>query len=211
MLFIDYNAKDVIYNGCLLNEPDDVKKRYQKTHGLSDPGEQKLRNYIWNFDKDKHAFGLPQDKEIDGAKKSLRTDELDAPYPLTKIVGKRLEDFRQATSDMLGRPKFKGTLHPNLGPDHMFGLPNKFGAWNAGKCINGDPDEIRPEALLPDSDLGKDVKYKSKLDSLKPIEYGMNKTFGVPSIRTDLPKKAFVSVSDLNVSLLLYDHYYHCN
>lgn len=196
----------MIYNGCLLNEPDEVKKMYQKTHGLSDPGEQKVRNYNWYVDKNKHAFGLPQEKEFDGAKKSLRMDELKAPYPSTKIVGKRLEDFRQATEDMLGRSKFRGTLHPNLGPDHMFGLPNTLGGnWNAGKCIYGDPNQITPEALLPDLDLGRDVKYRSKLDSIKPINYDINKKFGVPSIRNDLPKKQFVSVTDLNVSYYQYN------
>lgn len=28
-----YNAKEVIYSGCLLNEPDDVKQLYNRTHG----------------------------------------------------------------------------------------------------------------------------------------------------------------------------------
>ena len=66
-----FNAKELIYNGSLLNEPDDVKTLYYKTHGLTDPGEQSTRFYNWNFDPKKHKFGFFQEKEIDGAKKSL--------------------------------------------------------------------------------------------------------------------------------------------
>ena len=46
-----FSAKDVIYNGCLLNEPDDVKKLYYKTHGLTDPGEQSKRGFVFPFDE----------------------------------------------------------------------------------------------------------------------------------------------------------------
>ena len=37
-----------------------------------------------------------------------------------------------------------------------------------------------------------------KNKKLTPIEYGIDKTFGIPSIRNDLPKKKFVSVTDTN-------------
>ena len=63
-----FNAKELIYNGSLLKEPDDVKKLYYKTHGLTDPGEQSKRFYKWNFDPNNHKFGYFQDKEVDGAK-----------------------------------------------------------------------------------------------------------------------------------------------
>ena len=49
-------------------------------------------------------------KGLDGVKKSLRSDFLYNPYPQTKLVGKRLEDYRQATEDMLGKNKYYGTL-----------------------------------------------------------------------------------------------------
>ena len=192
------NAKEVIYNGCKLEEEPNVKALYQKTHGLSDPGEQKNRNYKWYFDKDKHAFGLPQEKELDGAKKSLLMDTLESPYPKTKLVNSRLENFRQATENQLGKPKYHGTLHPKIGPDHTFGVPNKLsGFWNAGKCIFGDPHEINKEAVEPDKDLGRDFRYKSKIKNLQPIEHDPNQIYGVPSIRRDLKKKSRVSVTDL--------------
>ena len=194
-----YNAKDVIYNGCLLSEPEEAKKLYRKTHGLTDPGEQKDREYQWKFDPKEHVFGLGQEKEIDGAKKSLMTDNLTNPYPQTKIVGKRLEDYRQATEDMLGRSKFRGTLSDKLEPDHTFGKKSQLGdAWNAGRCINGDKTTVTAKSLEPDPDLGRDVHYAQKLKALQPIKRDPNKVYGIPSIRSDLPKKDFVSVCDLN-------------
>lgn len=194
-----YNAKEVIYNGCLLNEPENVKKMYQKTHGLSDPGEQKDREYKWNFEPKNHVFGKPQEKEYDGVKKSLVMDNLEGPYPPTKITNKHLEDYRQSIEDLVGKSKFKGTLLPSLGPDHTFGLKSKLGdAWNAGRCIYGNPSEISKTSLEPDPDLGRNYRYKLKNKKLTPIEYGIDKTFGIPSIRNDLPKKKFVSVTDTN-------------
>ena len=57
-----------------------------------------------------HKFGYFQEKELDGVKKSLRSDFLYNPYPQIKLVGKRFEVWRQATEDMLGKSKYYGTL-----------------------------------------------------------------------------------------------------
>lgn len=188
-----------------------MKKLYQRTHGLSDPGEQKNRDYKWGFDKDEHVFGLPQEKEINGCKKSLESDYLYGLYPPTKIVDKRLENYRQATSTMLGKGKCKGTLNKNLGDDHTFGLKYPLSNCNASKCIYGDSSLMNSESLNPDRDLGRSVSYRSKFHI--PSEFDNNKTFGIPSIRSDLPLKTFVSVSDLrnygnekDVYELLYPH-----
>ncbi|MCQ2817698.1 MAG: hypothetical protein MJ252_10575 [archaeon] len=193
-----YNAKDVIYNAGNLEEPPEVKTMYAKTHGLSDPGEQKDRKYKWYFDKKNHTFGLPQEKEIDGAKKSLVIDTAEYPYPKTKLVNSRLENFRQATANLVGVPSYHGTLHPKIGPDHTFGLPGKNdGNWTAAKCIFGDPKDIKKEMLEPDKDLGRDFRYKSKLKNLQPIEHDPNRVCGVASVRKDLPKKKRVCVTDI--------------
>ena len=108
------NAKELIYNGGLLKEPEEVKKLYYKTHGITDPGEQSKRGFKFGFDPDDHKFGYFQEKELDGVKKSLRNDFLYNPYPQTKLVGKRLEDFRQANEDMLGQSKYYGTLDKRI-------------------------------------------------------------------------------------------------
>ena len=209
-----FNAKELLYNGNLA-EPDNVKLLYYKTHGLTDPGQQSTRFYKWNFDPKNHKFGYFQDKEIDGAKKSLMTDNLFNPYPQTKIVGKRLEDFRQATEDMLGKSKYHGTLNPKFHDEnHTFGKECKLGdQWNAGRCIHGDENTVTKKSVEPDIDLGRNVKYAAKLKSLQPVERDLNKTYGVPSIRSDLPMKKIKSVSDIknygdepDVYELLYPH-----
>lgn len=142
---------------------------------------------------------MGQEKEQDGAKKSLMTDNLNGPCPQTKIAGKRLEDFRQATSDMLGRSKFRGTLSDKIGPDHTFGKKSTLGdAWNAGRCIHGDASTVTDKSLEPDIDLGRDSHYASKLKNVQPLQRDPNKVYGIPSIRRDLQKKEFVSVCDLN-------------
>ena len=194
-----FNAKELIYSGSLLKEPDDVKKLYYKTHGLTDPGEQSTRFYKWNFDPKEHKFGFFQEIEHDGAKKSLMSDYLENPYPQTKIVGKRLEDYRQAKNDLLGKSKFYGTLNSKFYDDnHTFGKESKLGDdWNAGRCIHGDESTVTPKSLDADVDLGRDYHYSCKLDTLKPIERDINKIYGVPSIRRDLPIKPFKSVSDV--------------
>lgn len=87
---------------------------------------------------------------------------------------------------MLGRSKFKGTLNPNLGDDHTFGVPSKLGdAWNVGRCINGDGTTVTDKSLMSDPDLGRDSRYANKLKTLLPIERDINKIGGLPSIRRD--------------------------
>jgi hypothetical protein len=181
-----------------------VKKLYTKTHGLTDPGEQKDRNYNWPVDKNQHVFGRPQGIEMDGAKKSLRTDFLEADHPKTRIVDKRLEDYRQATNDMLGRGKFRGTLHPSIDENHVFGKKSIIGEnWNASKCMHGDPEEKNSKHYASDPDLGRSTLYRSKLTVVKPNTVPDDKVFGVPSVRHDLPPKKFTSINDNTVSLKL--------
>lgn len=225
---LDYSSKDLIYppNGNLA-EDYWTKKKYYITHGLTDPGEQKDRNYRLNFDKHNHVYGLYQPLEKDGCKNSLRPDLLMNQYPKTLICDKRLEDFRQATADVVGKPRFKGTMPPELVNDHTFGVKTMKGNnWNVGKCLSGDPEGITQKHLEPDVDLGKSFNYRSKNRNLIPKSASVggissnsdqtaeeskcstgkadklsdsNRVFGVPSIRTDLKPKEQRSVTDMNV------------
>ena len=211
------NAKELIYNGGPLKEDDNTKKLYYKTHGVTDPGEQSNRGFKFNFDPNDHKFGYYQEKEIDGVKKSLRNDYLYNPYPQTKLVGKRLEDYREATEDMLGKSKFLGTLAPKYYDDnHTFGKSSNFEDWNASKCIHGDQNIINNNNISPDIDLGRDVHYKNKIKNLQPSKRDLERTYGIPSIRNDLPKKELKSVSDIknygdepDAYELLYPHPEH--
>lgn len=127
------------------------------------------------------------------------SDYVESAYPKTKIVEKRLEDFRQATEDMLGTTKYKGTLNDNIPEDHIFGvksIKDEESNWNAGKCLYGEAGKI----IEPDKDLGRSILHRSRLSARQPREYLPEKTFGVPSVRYDLPKKKNVSVNDITVS-----------
>ena len=192
------NAKDLIYYGAN-DEPDNVKQLYYKSHGTTDPGQQGTRFYKWNFDPKTHKFGYFEKGEIDGAKNSLKTDTLYNPYPQTKLVNKRYEDFHQATEDMLGKGKYHGTLNPNFyDENHTFGKESKLGdAWNAGRCIHGDETTVTPESVKSDADLGRSWRYGAKLKSLQPTQTDLSRVYGVPTIRRDLQKKTVRSVCDV--------------
>ena len=92
---------------------------------------------------------------------------------------------------MLGKCKYHGTLNPKFhDEDHVFGKECKLGdEWNAGRCIHGDETTVTPKSVEADIDLGRDSHYASKLKNLQPIERDFNKTYGDPSIRSDLPLK----------------------
>ena len=188
------NAKDIIYNGSPEEENDYVKKLYYKSHGITGPGEHNTRYYNWNFDPQNHKFGLYKKIENDGVFKSLRNDFLLNPYPQTKLVEKRSEDFRIANNDILGKGKYHGSMNPKyFDENHIFGQKSKLGdAWNVGRCIHGDENTIKLKYLLPDEDLGKSTNFNKRIKNYKSqsmdnnIEY--NKIYGVPSIRRDLQK-----------------------
>jgi len=117
--------KDFLYNPLHLKEKDEDKKRYLKTHNISEPGHQKDREYNWPIDKNNFIFGKDVKKELEGTKKSLMSDFLDGLYPKTKIVEKRYNDFSTASQDQIGRGKFKGTLHQSIDSDYIFGKCKK--------------------------------------------------------------------------------------
>ena len=192
------NAKNLIYYGSK-DEPDEVKKLYYKSHGTTDPGKQNTRYYKWNFDPNKHTFGYYQKSEMDGAKNSLRPDNLSNPYPQTILMNKRSQDFRAFNNPLLGKGKFYGSLNPKFyDENHVFGKGSKLGdQWNAGRCIHGDESTVNPQSLKPDEDLGRDWHYGSKLKSLRPTQTDLKRVYGVPSIRRDLPKRIVKSVTDI--------------
>jgi len=62
----------------------------------------------------------------------------------------------------------------------------------------GDPNVKTLEDYLPDCDLGKSVKFRNKIDSKRPFmrDGSYDKVFGLPTIRNDLKKKSFNSITD---------------
>ena len=76
-----------------------------------------------------------------------------------------------------------------------FGIRNIVGSdnWNAAKCLHGDPSQ---KELQPDKDLGVCVRPGTRNQVRRPEDE--NRSFGCPTIRTDIPFKEKRSVADYN-------------
>ena len=73
-------------------EKADVAAMYRKTHGNFGPGEQRQRDYQWPFDKDQARFGYGEQKQLNGAAKSIHHERMEGAFPKTVIVKKTVED-----------------------------------------------------------------------------------------------------------------------
>lgn len=82
--------------------------------------------------------------------------------------------------------------------EHAYGVKNLIGGdnWNAARCIHGEPTE---KELQPDADLGKSNKPGCRNVVRKPEDEV--RSFGAPTIRTDIPYKEKRSIADFNVTL----------
>lgn len=92
---------------------------------------------------------------------------------------------------MLGTVKNLGQGQAPRDPGYVYGHRNDYTAWNAGKCINGEPRESQ---LIPDNDLGRSTKPNCTNTIRRSDD--SNRAFGCPTIRTDIPFKAWRSVAD---------------
>lgn len=54
---------------------------YKKTHGNFDPGEQKRRDYEWNFDHTAHRFGFGEKKVLNGAAMAIHNERPEEYFP----------------------------------------------------------------------------------------------------------------------------------
>lgn len=97
---------------------------------------------------------------------------------------------------MLGQTKNLGQGKPNVGDNHAFGVTTIGNdSWNAAKCMHGDPTS---KELQPDHDLGRCNKIGSRNQVRRSED--VNRAFGAPTIRTDIPFKVKKSVADHQVS-----------
>ena len=124
--------------------------------------------------------------------KSIHQERIEEGFPKTVIVKKEIEDFRGTMNDNLGQVKNLGQgFHP-LPENHTYGITRDMtGQWNAAKCIHGEPNE---RALLPDNDLGRCTKEGSR--NVVRSDADMDRAFGCPTIRNDIPGKKQKSVAD---------------
>lgn len=112
-------------------------------------------------------------------------------FPKTVIVKKIVEDTRATQQDMLGTVKNLGQGQNPRPADTVYGVKNNVRDWNAAKCLTGEPTE---RELQADFDLGRSKKQNCTNQVRKPED--ANRSFGVPTIRTDIPFKVKRSVAD---------------
>lgn len=166
------------------NDTQDIQDLYKKTHGNFQPGEQKQRNYNWKMDPQEHRFGYSERKVLNGAAQALQQERPEEAYPKTTIVKKTVEDFRAVSTDLLGQSKNLGQGQTKRPDDFVHGVKNVQGAdpWNAARCIHGEPSANQ---LEPDKDLGKSSKPNCR--NVVWREEDKHRSFGVPTVRTDIP------------------------
>ncbi|KAF0692100.1 Aste57867_16768 [Aphanomyces stellatus] len=176
-------AKDIIY-GTPFTETPESKALYKRSHGNSDPGEQKDRHYDnIPFDLHKARFGQNR-KRDEGGVHAILNPEMDEHVSKLVITTKNVEDMKN-TMDMLGKPRNLGFSH--VDPDHIFGLKPPKMAADAAECIHGG---YSFEQQQPDADLGKPVNRGWANAT------GEHRSFGVPSIRSDVAPPAKRSIAD---------------
>jgi hypothetical protein len=192
------NAKDMLYPmGGGRPEDQPIADMYKKTHGNFNPGEQKNRNYDWNMNPTDHRFGYGEKKVLNGAAMAIHNERPEEHFPKTVIVKKTVEDHKAVSQDLLGVSKNLGQGQDSRGADFVHGVRNVQGGdtWNAARCIHGEPTQVD---LQDDKDLGKSVKPNCR--NLVRKEDDAHRSFGVPTIRTDIPFKDKRSVADFQVS-----------
>lgn len=120
-------------------ESEQGRDLYKMSHHDFNVGEAVDRGYDWSHYPKEGFFGIPTPHNNDGkhvAKtlKWLRNDQLDKG---TKVVSKRVDDFRERTQPQLGQvhDPIKETL--NVGPDHTYGVLLKPDEYGAGDLIHG--------------------------------------------------------------------------
>lgn len=170
---------------------------YKRTHSNYYPGEQRVREYDWTSNPiiqgkpATYSFGFGEQRLLNGAAKAVHNERIEDAYPKTVIVKKVVEDVKAVTTDQLGTVRNLGQGQSQRAPDHVYGSKNDYTAWNAGKCITG---EASPDQLQPDSDLGRSNKANCSNNIRRPQD--ANRSFGCPTIRTDIPFKVWRSVAD---------------
>jgi hypothetical protein len=180
------SAKNLIYPLPTVDESA-FTDQYIRSHGSWRPGEQKDRKYAWGstgIDPNRHKFGkLAPELEYNGVGLVLNPG-MDDAVPKTRLGSQPVEQMKN-TKDQLGRCR-------NLGlgakPEkRVFGVKGAMDEWGAAECLAG---RYSAEEQMPDPDLGRAVKAGwCNVTTDK-------RSFGCPSVRSDIKKPARRSVSD---------------
>ena len=183
------NSKSVIYPFHDEGEDEEAAshEQYCRTHNSYDAGEQKKRGYNWTdrgIDPVSHTFGFVKHVEAEGVKQAM----VYGRDVKTAIVKKTVEDFKDVSRDELGKPKNQGFANErNLPPNYTYGKKNTDEEWGVKECMA--LNRVTQEEAV-DKNLGKSLKPGFRNDTEG------SRTYGVPSVRSDIPKPRNKKVTD---------------
>lgn len=174
-------------------ETKEIRDQYIKTHGRFEPGEQRKRDYDWQsagIDPAATVFGRKAVIDPHGVAVALNP-HIEPKNMSEDIVSSRLAAFRLADAEPLGRSHVRGAAPlPHFPEDHRFGATRKYNPAEAGGVKAAlTRDHLSEADLLFTGDLGR-----SKVHGSAPLQPG--RTYGVPSVRTDIAPPAKRSVAD---------------
>lgn len=119
-------------------ESQEGKHLYKVSHHDFEVGEMVDRKYDWSRISKESKFGIETPHNNDGiqVRKTLKWLHDTQQEKTTKIVSKRVDDFRERTQPQLGKvhDPIKETLR--VAPDHIFGVMMKPDEYGAGDLIH---------------------------------------------------------------------------
>eukprot|EP00775_Hariotina_reticulata_P010987 gene10987-11142_t len=185
------STKAIIFPQQAADDDNDpaLHKMRLLSHGSFAPGEQRRRDYNWTIDPIDHRFGLVNNKAQQCSIKQILQPELDAAMAAHPAVVSKVYDVHKATAgDDLGCPRLLGVGNGSLPASHVFGKPSQQAPEPcAGELLRG---YYTPAQQAPDPDLGKALRQ-----GWRNVEVP-GRSFGVPSVRDDIPTPASKSVAN---------------
>lgn len=184
------SVKDLLYPH-VTEDGRAFKPQYIRSHQSYEPGEQRRRDYTWSIDPSKHRFGVRGGTlPYNGVSTSVAAILHGEPEEVKRTIAKVSQVNYQATQDRLGKVKAIGMTSEEVPGAHVFGRPSMRRGqadWDAKACIQGG---YVWEDQEPDADLGKSITPGFRNVTAD------TRAFGVPSIRTDIPRYNRRSLAD---------------
>ena len=183
---------------------------------LHAPGEQVDRHYDWakaRLDPTQHRFGATVDGNPVTTKELIHQDH--KIHVLPAIV----QDFKSTQTPALGLTRNFGFGDRGVGADYTYGKLLERDQFNARQLISGagvaSCDDNEATLGKPFVKSATQKKQRSQASSTCSSFGGSDRSFGVPSIRSDLPKPKFEKVTngtnygdEVPIKQLLYPSHY---
>lgn len=111
-------------------------------------------------------------------------------FPKTKLVKANVEDFNNFATEHLAKPKNLSQTGALGDPTQIFGISKQGPKSDVAQCLRPCADF---SSAYSDPNLGKTTKFGWRNS---PMQGDEERTFGVPSIRDDIPRPKKESVTN---------------